>query len=115
MNWPWMRRSEHKRIYVQQGEAYRREIAEARAERDRARADLSRFVDSLTPRIEAERTFPDGHVRVWFDVERRLMEREPMHDLYALIRDRIMERLFRANRDYRGDMRQTEMQRALGL
>lgn len=103
------------RLHVQQGDAYRHEINEARWERDHARAELQRWVDSLAPSLETWRDVTTGSLYIRVEVERHVMVREPEHGLFLLIRDSIMRRLVGLDRDYRGDLRQTPTQRALGL
>lgn len=102
----FMRKSTHRRIYTKQGEAYRREIEEARSDARKAKAELERFVDSLAPLLATEKTFPDMGVRIWVDVEPRLMVQEPQYELYRLVCERIMRRLLQANHDYRRDLRE---------
>ncbi len=109
-----MRRSTHRRIYTQQGEAYRREIEDARAEARKARADLERFVDSLAPRILSDKPL-DGGVRIIVELEPCLLMRETPQELFTILRDRLMRRLTEAGRDYRGDLRQTPAQRMFGV
>lgn len=115
MRWPLMRRRTHMRLHIAQGEAYRRSVQEARWEAERARLELRSWVDSLAPRLETYRDFPSQNLRILVEVDRHVMVRNRQHDLLLLVRDSIMRRLVELERDYRGDLRQTPTQRALGL
>ena len=112
---PWMRKRTHKRLHIEQGKAYRREIQEARWDAERARAELQHFVDSLASRIDISRDFPTGNLRISVEIDRRLLVAGSRHDLLVHVCESIMRRLANLDRDYRGDLRQTQTQRALGL
>lgn len=114
MKWPLMLRRTHERAYTRQGQAYRRSIEEAQWNEQKARARLlefaGQFANTTTTRLPS-----DGTLRILVDVEPRLLQRETPHALLELVCDRIMRQLVWGCRDPRGDLRQTEAQRALGL
>jgi chorismate mutase len=104
------------RIYVQQGQAYRRAIEEAQLEAARARADLDRFVSSLVPTVWTDHDWSRGSLRILIELDQRLYERSLPNELVERLRNEIFERLLGlGRRDHRGDLRQTPAQRALGL
>lgn len=112
---PWIRKSTHRRIYIEQGEAYRREIQEARWAQQQAERKLQQYVDALGGRALVDRSFQTGDYRISFEISRHIIEGQPPQTLVRLVSENIMRRILDAQRDYRGDMRQTPTQRALGL
>jgi hypothetical protein len=109
----FMRKSTHRRIYIKQGEAYRREIERAHNEAHQAKRELQEYIDHLAPRIDTMLApIPyEEKLRILIEIDRRVLISEPKQVLFERIRDSILRRLFEANRDYRGDLRQTPAQR----
>lgn len=102
------------RRFAELGQSYRRSIEEAEIERDKARAQLQQWVDSLAPHVASQRDIPTGDLKLMVVVERRLMQSAaPQRELLQAVRDSIMRQLVDADRDYRGDLRQTDAQRML--
>ena len=110
---PLIRRKTFMRRFTELGQAYRRRIEEAERERDKARGDLQRFIDSLAPRIATQNTMDS--ICILVEVDRRLLVAGSHREILEHVRDSVMRRLMNLERDYRGDMRQTPGQRMLGV
>lgn len=111
-----MRKREYMRRFTELGQSYRREIERANAERDKAHEQLRQWVDSLVPRWDVESDIATGDLRLLLRVDRHLVESHRVGpDLYEAVARHLTNRLIGAARDYRGDLRQTEGQRALGI
>lgn len=111
---PFVRRSTYTRRFAELGQTYRGQIDQARRDLDRARTEHQQWVDLLAPRISTHMPVDRG-LLITIEVDRRVLAREPMQEIAALVRDSVMRRLLEAGRDYRGDMRQTEAQRLFGV
>ena len=110
-----MRTKTHRKMYVKQGQAYRREIQEAqRGQRDAERR-LREWVRDLVPDIRTQRAGMSDNLMVMVEVSPHLQRIRNDHELIQWVGREITNRLYgiaQPRRDPRGDLRQTEAERA---
>lgn len=103
-----IRSSTHRKIYVRQGEAYRREIEEARAEARRAKAELEQFTRGMVHHVSTNKPPIYGYgFRLMVEVSPHLCRDDSPQQLYRYVTEEIMRQLTGLRgRDPRPDLRE---------
>lgn len=113
-----MRTKTHRRKFVELGQSYRAEIEQHKRDARIAKGELDDMKLELVPRVDINRDFATGNYRITIDIDpRSVMYSDPM-TMQRMLMDSIHRRIVALvgdTRDYRGDMRQTDAQRALGI
>lgn len=113
MRFPLISRSNFRREIISLGNAYRWQIEELELRAQKAEDDYKRLVGSIGRALPMRRDPVGKEVAIVFKI--RLRELGAINDqqVVADLRDQLLRELMGLNKDYRGDLRQTMMERVL--